>query len=125
MTSKINKTDMVEALVEHFYHPLAEDVLSRKYMVKHFGKKDKRYLETKINEFGIDIQEFARVRKEKMTVERKKVKEEECCQTYYKCRFCHATTDNFYSVDCDECENEGCIETIQMTETELEKLLKN
>ena len=50
--------------------------------------------------------------------------QEECCQTYYKCKFCHATTNDFYSIDCDECENENCIECLQMTETELEELLE-
>jgi len=167
---------MVEALVEHYYHPIAEDVIPRKYWEKHMGKKDRAYLEAKIIEVGIDIQEFARIRRQKMTVEQKKKKlcdntgciggrafqirdklfcspccgnthfnltegdedywpsdeetetsdeeEEECCQTYYKCRFCHAVNNDFDGLDCPECENENCIETIQMTETELEKLLE-
>lgn len=56
---------MVEALIEHFYHPIAEDVCPRKDWEKYLGKKDKVYLEAKIIEVGIDIQEFARIRKEK------------------------------------------------------------
>tara|TARA_B100001059_G_scaffold219719_1_gene241024 strand:+ start:93 stop:305 length:213 start_codon:yes stop_codon:yes gene_type:complete len=50
--------------------------------------------------------------------------QEECCQTYYKCRFCHAVNSDFDGLDCPECGNEGCIETIQMTETELEEFLE-
>ena len=173
MTSKIYKTDMVEALVEHFYHPIAEDVISRKDWEKHLGKKDRAYLQAKIIEVGIDILEFARIRRQKMTVEKKKKRcdntgciggrafqirdklfcspccgnthfnltegdedywpeetetsdeeEEECCQTYYKCMCCHAVNNDFDGLDCPECENENCIETVQMTETELEKLLE-
>jgi uncharacterized paraquat-inducible protein A len=114
---------MVEALVENFYHPDAEiKRAARKGWEKYLRKKDRTYLEAMIIESGIDIQEFARVRKEKMTEERKKVKEEECYQTYYKCMFCHAINSDFDGLDCPECENEGCIETIQMTEKQLENL---
>ena len=67
----ISKKDMTEALIEHFYHPIAEDVVPRKDWEKYFGKKDKRYLEAKIIECDIDIQEFARIRKDKMKVETK------------------------------------------------------
>jgi hypothetical protein len=48
--------------------------------------------------------------------------EEECYQTYYKCMFCHAINSDFDGLDCPECENDSCIETIQMTEKQLENL---
>lgn len=72
MTSRIYKTDMVKALAEHYCPPIAEDIIPRKYWEKHLGKKTRAYLEAKIIEVGINIHEFASVRKTKMTVERKK-----------------------------------------------------
>lgn len=50
--------------------------------------------------------------------------QEECCQNYYKCKFCHTILEGDYGVDCYDCDGEMCMELIQLTETELEELLE-